>query len=327
MMRKTITISAVLIGILFTIPGATLAENSSTQARVDTSVTLETGGQGGTATSGNGVKPTPTLYKMDGSVSPTIKGSGTIPFRAVMKDGRTASGTKALPKGMELRDRMMASATKPISDGMDERMIRRDDERLRMMGSGTPEGVHQNDCIGDASGKTDCSSQPLLRKGEHHGEILKHAAGVVFHRIEAAIKRFNKIADRIDSRIAKQKAQGTDTSAAEASAGGARAKTKEAQEDLDAAKALVISAGVNAGASTTTSIDAGKPVREQLEKAKQALEGAAKDLGDAVQALKGLRNEGGDMHSGTGSPKLPSMMRSRDHVSTGTSDGHPDGTP
>ena len=91
--------------------------------------------------------------------------------------------------------------------------------------------------------------------------------------------------------------------------------------------ALPICARVNADATTTLSIgiDAGKPVREQLEKAKQALEDAAKNLGDAVQALKSMRNKGEDMHSGTSSPKLPGMMRTRDHMSTGTPDGHTDG--
>ena len=320
MTRKTITMTAMLIGMLFAIPGAALAEESSTQGGVDASVTLETGGQGGTATSGNKVKPTPTLYKMDGSVNSTVKGPGTIPLRAVMKDGRTASGTKALPKGMELRDRMMASGTKPIPPDIGERMERRDGERLRMMGSGTP--MRRDDCS-KASSSSNCAFGH--KRGEHRGEMLKHAAEVVFHRIEAAIKRFNKIAERIDSRITKQQAQGTDTSAAESSVAAARAKTKEAQEALDSAKALVVSARVNADATTTLSIDAGNPVREQLEKAKQALEDAAKNLSDAVQALKSMRNKGEDIHSGTSSPKLPGMMRTRDHMSTGTPDGHTDG--
>ncbi len=321
MIRKTMTVSAVLIGMLFAIPLAALAENSSTQGGVDASATLPAGGQAGTAPSSSGVKPAPTLYSMDGSVNDAVKGPGTMPLGGVLKDGRMASGTKALPKGMELRYGMTASGTKPIPPDIEERMEGRDRERLRMMGSGTP--LRRDDCS-KASSSSNCVFGH--EKGEHRGEMLKHAAEIIFHRIEAAIKRFNKIGDRIDSRITKQKAQGIDTSAAESSVSAARAKTKEAQEALDSAKALVASARVNADATTTVSIDAGKPVREQLQKAKQALEGAAQDLGNAVQALKGLRNEGEDMHSGTSSAKLPGMMRTRDYMSTGTPDGHPDGS-
>ena len=202
----------------------------------------------------------------------------------------------------------------------------RDGGHARMMGSGTPERtnrIDRGDC-GPAATSSDCGER--RGKGERRGEMMKHAAELIFHRIEAAIQRFNKIADRIDSRITKIKSQGTDTSGAEADVLAARAKTKEAQDDLDAAKALVISASVSADASTTISTDAGKPVREQLEKAREALMDAAKNLEAAVAALKGLGNGGEGMHDGTSSPKVPGMMRTRDHMSTGTPDGHPDGT-
>ncbi len=322
MIRKIPVIGAMIIGVLFALPVAALAEDTSVGGTAKASVTLDTGSQGDTPPGGAG-RPVPTLYKMDGSVTGGVKAPGTLPPGAMMKGGHMATGTKPIPKGMEMRDKMMASGTKPIPTGIEARMEGRDSERMRMMGSGTPERMGRGDC-GPAASSSDCGDK--RGKGERRGEMLRHAAELIFHRVEAAIGRFNKLADRIDSRITKQKGQGTDTSVAEADVAAARAKTKEAQDALDAAKALVVSAGVSADASTTVSTDAGKPVREQLEKAKQALTEAAKDLEAAVTALKGQGNGGEGMHDGTSSPKMPGMMRTRDHESTSTANGNPDGT-
>ena len=318
MMRTTKILGGILIGMLFVLPVSALAEDTSAQGSVDASVSLDA--SAGTPPAQHpkqGDKPVPMLYKIEG-------GGQGVPIGGVARAARMASGTKPLPKGMEMRDKMMASGTKPIPKGMEDRMEGRDNDRMRMMGSGTPERMGRGDCMKDAS-SSDCEDKH--GKGEHRGEMMKHAAEVVFNRINAAIKRFNKIADRIDSRIARLKGEGTDTSAVEVNVAAARAKTREAQDALNVARALVVTASVTADASSTVGVDAGKPVREQLEKAKQALMSAAKDLQAAIMLLKGEKKDGDEgMHNGTSSPKMPSMMRTKDHMPTSTHDGATDGS-
>ena len=317
MMRTTKISGAILIGMLFVLPVSALAEDTSAQGSVDASVSLDA--SAGTPPAQHpkqGDKPVPMLYKIEG-------GRQGVPAGGVAKGARMASGTKPLPKGMEMRDKMMASGTKPIPKGIEDRMEGRDNDRMRMMGSGTPERMGRGDCMKDAS-SSDCKDKH--DKGERRGEMMKRAAEVVFNRIDAAIKRFNKIADRIDSRIAKLNGEGTETSAAEADVAAARAKTKEAQDALDAARTLVVTPSVTTDASSTALVDAGKPVREQLEKAKQALMAAAKDLQTTIMLLKGEKKDGDEgMHDGTSSPKMPSMMRTKDHMPTGTPSGATDG--
>ena len=323
-MRTTYKTAALILGMFFILPGVTLAEETGAAGSASVDMTVMTDNSGSTPPPPpEGGNPVPPLYRMNGkmevhaSSTTGVKGPGNLPSGAMMKGGLMASGTKPLPKGIDMRNKMTASGTKPIPPGMEDRMEGRDNARMRMMGSGTPEKFGRGDC-GPKASSSDCGDK--REKGERLGEMLKRAAEVMFHRINAAIERFTKLADRIDSRVAKLKAGGTDTSIAEGEVAAARVKLKEAQDALDAAKVIVVNASVSADASSTMTTDSGKPVREQLEKAKKALIEAAKDLQGAVAALRGL-GKGGEGMNGTSSQKMPGMMRVRDNMSTGTPDG------
>lgn len=109
-------------------------------------------------------------------------------------------------------------------------------------------------------------------------------------RLKAAVERFTKIADRIDSRILKLKGNGVDTSKAESNVAIARTKITEATAAVAAAEASITSAVASANASETSSttapVDSGKPVREALQKARAAVEEAHKALVNAVESLR-----------------------------------------
>ena len=322
MMRK-VNVGTLVIGLLLIIPITTFAEDASVQGTTDVSVTLDNS-DNTPLPPPKGSKPVPVLYKMDQSGKPS-QGRGAPPQGMTPRGhATTTSGTKPLSRSIEMRDKMMASGTRPLFQGIEDRMGQRDADRMRMMGSDTPERRGNRGCGDDAS-STDCGMRE--RMAERKGDALKHVAGVVVFRFEAAIKRFTILADRIDSRVSRLKKQGVDTTQIEADVTLARSKIEEAQDNLAAARALVSTAAANSDASSTISVDAGKPVRDQLEKSKQALIEAAKALGDAVRLLKAASGTGSEdnMH-GTTSPKLPGMMRMRDQMGSGTPDGHPDGS-
>lgn len=105
-------------------------------------------------------------------------------------------------------------------------------------------------------------------------------------RFNAAVERLTKIADRIDSRIAKIKTAGKDTSGAEASVADARAKI--AQAKLDIAKIPDL---VNAGIATTTPKERFSGLRTLADTIRKELEGAQSSLTKALKTLKGLSPE------------------------------------
>jgi len=129
-------------------------------------------------------------------------------------------------------------------------------------------------------------------------EILKRLIDKLTKRMNAAIDRLTKLADRLDSRIAKEKARGVDTSAAQANLAIARTKLADARAAVtlaeNAATGAVLS--VDATASSTKLGDVGKSVREALDKAKDAVFLAHKALVDAIASLKGVRVQTGDVN-------------------------------
>ena len=108
-------------------------------------------------------------------------------------------------------------------------------------------------------------------------------------RMNAAINRLKKIADRLDSRIAKEKARGVDTTKAEANIAIARVKIADAETAVSLAANIVSSttANIDLNSTTTKPSDIGKPVRETLARARESVFAAHKALVDAISSLTG----------------------------------------
>lgn len=139
------------------------------------------------------------------------------------------------------------------------------------------------------------------RRQERRSEILKRMADQMIRRMNAAIERIEKLSDRVDSRIAKLKEKGVDTSAAEANIVIARAKSAEAKAAVLLAETAIAGAAVNADTVTEGAKpnDAGKPVREALEKARVATVAAHKALVNAIESLKASVKTGVESRKGT----------------------------
>lgn len=176
--------------------------------------------------------------------------------------------------------RGLASSTKPLPKDIEERIQNREQARDCINGGSTTDCALQN---GDER-----RAEARARMEEKRSEILKHVAEQVFGRMGAAIERLSKLGDRVDSRIAKLKEQGVDTSKSEELMKTTRTKIAEASTALDAAKQEIDAAALlaDASASSTKPVDAGKPVRESLEKARTAVVAAHKALVAAVESLK-----------------------------------------
>jgi chromosome segregation ATPase len=116
-------------------------------------------------------------------------------------------------------------------------------------------------------------------------------------RFNAAVERLTKIADRIDSRIAKIKATGKDTSGAEASVADARAKINQAKTDIAKIPDLV-----NEGIATTTPKERFSGLRTLADTIRKELEGAQSSLTKALKTLRGLSPE----HNATTTPPTAS---------------------
>lgn len=203
-----------------------------------------------------------------------------VAAQGVVSPRDTASG---LPTGKRqpASAAITASGTKPLSPGMEKRLENRDGmrDKLADRASTTRENVQER------------RDEMKEKMQEKRSEILKrHATNMVRH-MRAAIGRISKLADRMDSRIAKMKERGVDTSKPEANIAIARTKITEASAAVklaeDAIAGAVIAADANA--SSTVSADPGKAVREALNKAKEAIFAAHKALVEAIKSLKGIR--------------------------------------
>ncbi len=291
-MKSTQIIALTILGSLALSPVLALGEETSAAAGAGTETTVSSGD--GSATTNTGASGSATTERESPSKSSTGKVefthevksprdaasgqatgrrlNGLPPGTPVMGTHIMASGTKPFPAGMEMRNKMMASGTKPLPPGMEQRMENRDERHTEM---------------------TDKREQMQEKHQEHRGEVLKHQAMQLTKIAKAAIERYTKLIERINSRIAKLKAEGKDTTKAEASVAIAVAKLSDAKAAVALAESSLQSAALQADASASSSvkIDSGKPVRDAIKKAREALNAVQQALMDAVTALRPLAAE------------------------------------
>jgi hypothetical protein len=188
---------------------------------------------------------------------------------------------------------MAASGTRPLPPELEKRLDERDLERG---GTTTASGTRMMNGRGEEQ-----RNIQRQKMEERKGEILKRMANQMIGRMKAAIDRLSKLADRVDSRIAKLKSKGVDTTVAEANIAIARTKIAAATSAVSAAESAVLGAAAQADviASSTVPSDPGKPVREALEKARLAVVDAHKALVDAVESLKANVKTKGDLDENT----------------------------
>ncbi len=227
--------------------------------------------------------------------------------------------------------RMMASDTRVLPPSMDKVIQKRDEEGVRVgsttlkdtlnrggvMASGT-----QRDCINDLGGKTDClpnRSAPhegtKSEMGEHRGDIFLHACDMILKRMHAATDRFNKLTNRIDSRIKKMQVAGRYTLEAEAKLSVARIKITAAEKAVADAKIIVdsVALALKQGTSTLPSAEEKKPAKDGLEKARAAIQSAANALSEVMPSLVGEQSDlrsrvSTSSSSGTSTKELGEML-------------------
>lgn len=195
------------------------------------------------------------------------------------------AGSKGLPPPAPLR--VMASGTPPLPKELEERMKEREQKRDCISQTGASSTT--TDCIREGmENREERRAEARERMEEKRSEILKHLSEQMFKRMEAAIERYTKLSDRVDSRIQKLKEKGVDTTKSESLIAITRTKIAEAKTAVEAAKQEVEGAATLAdnSASSTKPIDAGKRVRENLEKARLAITAAHKALVSAIESLK-----------------------------------------
>lgn len=197
----------------------------------------------------------------------------------------TTSGTKALLQKAPLR--VMASGTPPLPKELEERMKEREQKRDCISQTGASSTT--TDCIREGmENREERRAEARERMEEKRSEILKHLSEQMFKRMEAAIERYTKLSDRVDSRIQKLKEKGVDTTKSESLVATTRTKIAEAKAAVETARQEVEGAATLAddSASSTKPIDAGKRVRENLEEARVAITAAHKALVSAIESLK-----------------------------------------
>ncbi len=288
--------SVLLLGALVLSPMVSFAQTTGASAGGTTDTTVSAGGTGASATTdttittGTTVSGLPTEKRQHQPVmiireSPTRRES---PSKASLGTTREITAPRDTASGQATGKRvLMGTGTKPLPAGMEKRMENRDEIRGDMMKNGS---------------STNGRGEEMREKmKERRGEILKRMAHQMVERMNAAIERLSKLADRVDSRIAKLKQKGVDTGKAEASIVIARTKIADAKAAVVVAVSAVEGASVqaDASASSTTVVDAGKPVREALEKARIAVVAAHKALVDAIEALKANVKLDADVHAST----------------------------
>ena len=327
-MKLKETVVKILVTLLCLTPAVVFAEEGSgtgAEASNASAVTIE---EGGAAKTGKPIPP-PTK-RPQAEVMTDMRGKGGFGGLGTT----TVRHLNGLPPGAPQGGRMTASETMTLPLKLEKGMDDRDGMREKMMRNGSStEGMRER-MMRSGSSTDDKRGEMGEKMKGHRGEILKNIADTMIKRMQAAIARLEKLADRIDSRIAKLKEGGTDTSDAESKITIARAKISDASAAVTNAEAVLGSAIANADqtASSSQPTDAGKPVREALGKAKDALMSAHKALIDAITSLSaaggGLGGEKNDKeHMGSGTPKMPGgMMRTKDHPMPTSTNGTPDGS-
>ncbi len=120
----------------------------------------------------------------------------------------------------------------------------------------------------------------------------KEFVRVTVTRMRAAIDRLVKIGDRIDSRIAKEEANGKDISQARAAMATARGEIEQAKAALQNAESLFdsyVPPALSSSTGTPERVQPGmgqpSPMRDVLKQADVAIRAAHKALTDAVRML------------------------------------------
>jgi hypothetical protein len=138
-----------------------------------------------------------------------------------------------------------------------------------------------------------------LQRQMNRGAQIKQFAKKTAERIDVAIKRMQKITDRINSRIAKLKATGADTTSVELHIANALASIEKAKQLLVQAENFTTSWVPPEETGTTTittepgsqlKIDHSSPMRESFQKAGDELRNAQKEILAAIEAMKQLRS-------------------------------------
>jgi len=251
---RSSTFIAFAVGIAMLAPTGVFAEETAAvSGSADAGASTNAGGETGT------VKP---------------KGPGG-PMQIKIITPRDSASGQATGKVM-----LRASST-PVRPGVKTEM------QGRMMASGTPEKMNDRmDAAKERMGER--RDEMKTRIMEKKSEILKRMAKQSILRLRAAADRLGKLADRLEARITKIKEKGGDTVKAAELLATARVQITAAKTAIATAEASIATAVVqaDASASSTTNVDAGKPIREALRKAGEALKIAHKALVDAIVALK-----------------------------------------
>ena len=152
----------------------------------------------------------------------------------------------------------------------------------RMIASGTPMNDEQREKMEERR------EEMMERMVERRGEMMERMASHMITKMRAAVVRLTKLADRLDSRIAKLKAQGVSTATAEANIAIARTKIAEASATITLGEGSIASAvlSIDSAATGTAMSTAGKGVRDALEKARAAIKEAHKALVLAITSVK-----------------------------------------
>jgi hypothetical protein len=134
----------------------------------------------------------------------------------------------------------------------------------------------------------DRAEQAKERVVERRSEAVGTMATVLMGRLNAVIERQSTLADRIDSRIVKLKAQGIVTTEAESKIVIARGKIGEAVAAVASAGGQIESslAAIDDTLNTLSRQDTMKNVRDAMRVAKDALTVSHRTLVDAVVSLK-----------------------------------------
>lgn len=276
-MKSKTLMSFGIVSILLCVPALTSAEEAAAGASETGVVAPATSATVDSYSFGASNPQTPPGAAGAGMVAP--------PKPVPLRESPTRQGVVAprdVATGQSSGKRMMASGTRPLPPKMEERMEKRDEMKANIE-------VRRGEMEEKREQMEERHEEMKEKIKERRGEMLKRMSTQMITRMKAAIERFTKLSDRVDSRIAKLKEKGVSTATAEANIAIVRTKILEAKAAVSLAEASIASAVTvaNAGeASSSTPVDAGKPVRDALQKARTAVVDAHKALVTALTSLK-----------------------------------------
>ena len=253
-MKSTTIISASILGMFMMIPSLALAEEVSTGASAITP------------------PPAPPV---------TVDGYSFGESHPQTPPGTGMTGMEAPPKPVLIRE----SPTKQNSGALRDSASGQATGK-RMMASGTPMSDERRE-------KMEARKEEMREKmEERRSEMLERMSTQMITKLKAAVERFTKLGDRVDSRIAKMKEKGIDTTTAVANMVVARAKIAAASTAIASAESS-IAAAVAAIEETPTG-DGIKNVRSSLQVARTAIGEAHKALVAAISSLRAnVKSEAG----------------------------------